>query len=204
MEATLYILLVTHLLSCFWLFVARVDPQQDHTWMKLVAYDQYPNVPDVQKYIDAVVFVISSMTGLGFAMIYPRTDLEYAMQSLIMLLGVSLYANFFAFFAVSIYNRNKKRIENMMRFEESKKMAVLRNFTPAIRLQIREYYNNLRLKYDALRDKFTILSQLPNSLRSEMSLFINNELIQKVNFFQFAEPAFILRLSRCFFPHLDL
>ena len=42
------------------------------------------------------------MAGLGFAYIYPRTDLEYAMQSLIMFLGVSLYANFFAFFAVSI------------------------------------------------------------------------------------------------------
>jgi hypothetical protein len=52
------------------------------------------------------------MTGLGFAYIYPRTDLEYGMQSLIMILGVSLYANFFAFFTVSIYNRNKKRIEN--------------------------------------------------------------------------------------------
>jgi Ion channel len=76
--------------------------------MKLVLYDVYEgSVPNIQKYIDSVFFVISSMTGLGFAYIYPRTDLEYGMQSLIMLLGVSLYANFFAFFAVTIYNRNK-------------------------------------------------------------------------------------------------
>ncbi len=68
------------------------------------------------------------MTGLGFAYIYPRTVLEYAMQSIIMVVGVSIYANFFAFFAVSIYNRNRKRIENMKRLEESKKLAVLRNF----------------------------------------------------------------------------
>jgi hypothetical protein len=53
------------------------------------------------------------MTGLGFAYIYPRTDLEYAMQSMIMLLGVSVYANCFGFFAVTIYNRNKKLIENI-------------------------------------------------------------------------------------------
>ena len=40
-------------------------------------YDQY-DVPDIQKYIDSVFFVVSSMTGLGFAYIYPRTNLEYA------------------------------------------------------------------------------------------------------------------------------
>ena len=77
-------------------------------------YDAYSYVPNIQKYIDSVFFVVSSMTGLGFAFIYPRTDLEYAMQSLIMVLGVSLYANFFAFFTVTIYNRNKKIIENMI------------------------------------------------------------------------------------------
>ena len=95
--------------------------------MKLVMYDKY-DVPEFQKYIDAVFFVVSSMTGLGFAYIFPRTDLEYAMQSLIMVLGVSIYANFFGFFAVSIYNRNFKRNENISRFEESKKLCILRNF----------------------------------------------------------------------------
>lgn len=98
-------------------------------------YDQYEGqVMNIQKYIDSVFFVVSSMTGLGFAYIYPRTSLEYGMQSMIMLLGVSLYANFFAFFTVTIYNRNKKRIENMLKFEENKKMALLRNFPIDIRL----------------------------------------------------------------------
>ena len=88
---------------------------QEYSWFRLVMYDQY-EVPAIQKYIDSVFFVVSSMTGLGFAYIYPRTNLEYASQSLIIVLGVSLYANFFAFFTVTIYNRNKKRIDNQMRF----------------------------------------------------------------------------------------
>lgn len=88
---------------------------------------------DVQKYVDSALFVVSSMTGLGFAFIYPRTNLEYGIQSLIMICGVSLYANFFAFFAVTIYNRNKKMIGNMLRYEESKELAVLRNFPTNIR-----------------------------------------------------------------------
>ncbi len=123
------------------------------------------------------------MTGLGFAYIYPRTNLEYFTQCAIMILGVSMYANFFAFFAVSIYNRNKKRIENMNRLEECKKLAFLRNFPIDIRFQIREYYNKLRLKYDNMSDKYAILQELPSSMRSELSLFTNSDLIKKINFF---------------------
>ena len=73
------------------------------------------------------------MTGLGFGFIFPRTELEIAMQTMIIIVGESIYANFFALFAVSIYNRSKKRIENMKRLEESKKLAVLRNFSNDIK-----------------------------------------------------------------------
>jgi hypothetical protein len=38
-EALLYILMATHFLACFWLFVGRVDPNQEGSWFKLVMYD---------------------------------------------------------------------------------------------------------------------------------------------------------------------
>eukprot|EP00347_Sterkiella_histriomuscorum_P000063 403377328 len=171
--------------------------------MKLVAYDQF-DTPEIQKYIDSVFFVISSMTGLGFAYIYPRTNLEYFMQSMIMVVGVSTYANLFGFFAVSIYNRNKKRMENMIRLQESKDLAVLRNFPEDIRNDIRTFYNDMKIKYDNFCNKFEILKELPGTLKSELSLFINSEVIQKVNFFQFADPSFILQFSKFLKPKLCL
>jgi len=39
-------------------------------------------------------------------------------------------------------------IENMLRYEESKELGVLRNFPGEIRAHSRNYYNNLRLKFD--------------------------------------------------------
>lgn len=68
------------------------------------------------------------MTGLGFSYIYPRTDLEYGMESIIIVVGVSIYIELFALFIVTLYNMNKKRLENMERLEESKKLEILRNF----------------------------------------------------------------------------
>jgi len=37
-----------------------------------------------------------------------------------------------------------------------------------------------------------------------MSLFVNSGLIQKINFFQFAEPDFILKLSKSLNPEMAL
>lgn len=149
-------------------------------------------------------FVVTTMTGLGFSYPFPRTNLEYAMESIIIVVGVSIYVELFAHFVVTLYERNRKRIENMERQEESKKLEVLRSFPQDIREHIRYYYKNMRLNYINLCEKFDILESMPNSLKSEFSLFINSELIQKINFFQFADPAFILLMSKCLKPKLCL
>lgn len=52
------------------------------------------------------------MTGLGYGNIVPTTDLEYFVDTFIMITGCSIYASFFADFAVEIYNQNKWAIEN--------------------------------------------------------------------------------------------
>jgi CRP-like cAMP-binding protein len=62
----------------------------------------------------------------------------------------------------------------------------------------------LSLNYQDLCSKFDLLNELPVSLKSEVSLFINSDLIQKVNFFQFADPSFILEISQYLKPKLCL
>lgn len=53
-------------------------------------------------------------------------------------------------------------------------------------------------------EKYDILHQLPLTLRSELSLFFNHELIQKIKFFQVSEPSFILTMSRSLTPEVSL
>ena len=73
-----------------------------------------------------------------------------------------------------------------------------------MRGSIRNYYNSYRLKFDRLCETYDIMKELPTNMRSEMSLFVNSGLIQKINFFQFAEPDFILKISKCLTPELAL
>lgn len=88
--------------------------------------------------------------------------------------------------------------------EQAKQFALQRNLPDDLRLRIRLYYNNARLNFQILKDKFQILHQLPLTLRSELSLFFNRELIQKVKFFQLAEPSFILAISKSLCPQICL
>jgi hypothetical protein len=60
------------------------------------------------------------MTGLGYGNIVPVTSLEYFVDMFIMATGASIYANFFAHFAVTIYGRNRITIENTKRLEQAK------------------------------------------------------------------------------------
>lgn len=75
-QATLYILMATHIIGCIWLLVGRIEPNIDKGWLVLVRYDEL-NAPITQMYIDSVFLVFSTMSGLGFGWIYPRTILEY-------------------------------------------------------------------------------------------------------------------------------
>ena len=160
------------MIGCIWLIVARIDPEKDDNWMVLAGYPG-TNVTDFEIYIDSTFYVVATMTGLGYGNIVPTTSLEFFVDLFIMVTGASIYANFFANFAVAILNRNTKKIENNRRLEQAKNFAFLRNLPEDMKSKIRFYYTNLRIKYGDLYEKYNILHELPLSLRSELSLFIN-------------------------------
>lgn len=152
------------------------------TWLDLAEFDKN-NASEFERYIDSLFFVVATMTGLGYGNIVPTTNTEYLIDIFIMITGSSIYANFFANFTVTIQNRNWRKIENTKKLEEAKNFATLRFLPEEMRAKIRLYYNQLRLKYGRLYEKYKILHELPLSLRSELSLFVNSEIIQKVKFF---------------------
>jgi hypothetical protein len=74
--------------------------------------DNVREVSILEKYVDSVFYVVATMTGLGYGNIVPTTNLEYFVDTFIMITGCSIYAGFFADFAVEIYNQSKWDIEN--------------------------------------------------------------------------------------------
>ncbi len=111
-----YFMLATHFIGCMWLLVARLESSADKGWFAMARFNQY-KVSTFDKYIESLYFVVATMTGLGYGNIVPSTNPEWLTDCFIMITGASIYANFFANFAVEIYNQNKKQIENNKRFD---------------------------------------------------------------------------------------
>lgn len=87
-----------------WMVAGRLEREKP-TWYELV---NLGDAPLYQQYVDSTFFVVATMTGLGYGNIVPRTIVEYLTVLVIMIVGASIYANFFANFAVTIYNNNAK------------------------------------------------------------------------------------------------
>jgi len=66
------------------------------------------NVTTIDMYVESLFFVVATMTGLGYGNLVPSTNEEWLVDCFIMITGASIYANFFANFAVEIYKQNMK------------------------------------------------------------------------------------------------
>jgi len=139
--------MATHLIGCLWLFVARVDSNAELSW---IAKGHYELATPFEVYFDSFFFVATTMSGIGFGNVLPFTNLEYAACMVIMVVGATIYANFFAHFAVTVYKRNASRIDNLKRLEQAKAFASRRALPEGLKEKIRFYYNNLSLKYGEL------------------------------------------------------
>ena len=114
-----YFFLATHFIGCMWLLVARLESESDAGWFSMAGLNE-PDVTTFDKYIESLFFVVATMTGLGYGNIVPSTNAEWLVDCFIMITGASIYANFFAKFAVEIYKQNKKQIDNNKKFDQAK------------------------------------------------------------------------------------
>jgi hypothetical protein len=84
------------------------------------------NVADWQKYLDAMLYSVSTMHGTGFGNILPIANAEYVIASCVMITGVSIYAGCFSVFAVQIDDEKKKQNVNAKKFEQAKLIGKMR------------------------------------------------------------------------------
>ena len=119
--------LTQHFIGCCWLIVGRIDPNRTNYWV--IARYTGPNSPvdrkvsDIEKYIDAQIFVMSTMNGLGYGNIVPTTNLEWFADTIISITGSSVYAGIFSELAVVFFNANKLQAENEKMEDQAKQFA---------------------------------------------------------------------------------
>lgn len=93
-------------------------------------------------------------------------------------------------------------MENHLQLEKFKKLAEVRHLPENLRAKIRYYFKNLRVPFEEFKRRNNLVSELPASLKEELSLLVNQSLIHGVKFFQFCSPDFIMKICRHLKPHI--
>ena len=91
-------------------------------------------------------------------------------------------------------------MENYQLHEKCKKFASVRHLPEGLRQKIRYFIKNLRIPFEEFKQRNKLVKNLPVSLKEEISLVINQNLIHRVKFFQFCSPEFIMKICRFLKP----
>jgi voltage-gated potassium channel len=173
-----WLLITAHWLACGWLAIGGIDMEAD----------------DFSKYLRGLYWCITTLATVGYGDIVPKTNLQTVYAMVVMLLGVGVYGyvignvtNLVANIdlAKTHYRENMERLAAFMRY---------RNIPPTLQRRLRDYHAYLwenRLGYD----ESTVLADLPDSLRTEVAVFLRRDFIERAPLFHGASHELVREMA---------
>ncbi|OFW22818.1 MAG: hypothetical protein A3H27_02700 [Acidobacteria bacterium RIFCSPLOWO2_02_FULL_59_13] len=167
-----------HWIACGWLALRGIYH----------GYDKTTN------YLRALYWCVQTLSTLGYGDITPGTDPELIYTIFTTLLGVGVFGYVIGSMASLLANIDPARVRHQEAVERVKAFMKYRQIPFGLQARVLDYYEYLwekRLGYDEL----LAISTLPPSLKTEVSLFLNRDIIQKVPLFRTASEEFIRAIA---------
>jgi voltage-gated potassium channel len=145
-------------------------------------------------YFDALYWCITTVTTVGYGDVIPAGNAQKLYAMGVMLFGVGVYGYIIGNIATILANIDPAKANYLQNMERVTAFMHYRNIPPALRERIRDYYDYLwekRLGYD----ESLILTTLPPSLGTEVSLFLKKDIIERVPLFKGASEEFIREIA---------
>ena len=83
------VVILVHIVGCFWYFVAKLDDQHPDSWVSRYGYIDSDNFT---LYITSVYWVFTTLTTVGYGDIVPHRVLERFFTLILMAFGVAFYS----------------------------------------------------------------------------------------------------------------
>lgn len=190
--------LLSHLSTCIWYFVAKMENLSPDSWVVRLGYIDDTNF---QIYILSFYWTLTTVTTVGYGDISAGTTPERIYNLFIMSFGVLMYS-----FAIGSLSSIVAALDQKTA-EMNQKLQVLASIKKEYHLD-KTIYDKVRkvLKFDLSRnqrEKMQFLQELPNKLRIELSQIMHDKAIQHLNFFRdqpsdfFAYVAPLLKPVKC-------
>ena len=166
--------LLAHWISCGWIALRGLSPEYDK----------------VTHYVRAAYWCVTTMATVGYGDITPNTTPQMLFAIVVMILGAGVYGYVIANVASILANIDPARVRYREMVERLSVFMRYRDIPTELQKRILDYNSYLwekRLGYD----ESAAVEGLPPTLRAEVSLYLNREIIQKVPMFRDASEEFI-------------
>lgn len=168
--------MLVHLVACGWIAFGSgtAGPDADH----------------LAEYIKAVYWAVTTLTTVGYGDISAKTPVQMIYAATTQVLGVGVFG-FVLSNVASLLGRLDAAREHHMSILDRIETYMGYNALPKdLRLQIRSYYRYLWETRHGYEDQ-DILQTLPPKLRSDVSLHLNKDIIEKVPILNGAEEDLV-------------
>jgi voltage-gated potassium channel len=169
-----WILVAAHLIACGWIFIG--GPSEFDT--------------NGETYLEAFYWTVTTLTTIGYGDITPAEPIQFIFVIIIMLIGAAIYGFIIGNIANIIANIDVAKSQFRERVENVDTFLKYRNIPSDLQKRIHDYYDYL---WESRRgyEESKLLQDLPQSLKTQVSFFLNQDIIEKVPIFKNATREFI-------------
>mmetsp|Transcript_108651 Transcript_108651/g.316038 ORF Transcript_108651/g.316038 Transcript_108651/m.316038 type:complete len:759 (+) Transcript_108651:278-2554(+) len=216
-KLTLGMFFVLHLMACTWHYVT--DPNADDNWVRgYLGGDDYfldyykisassrddedwstDTWPIAPRYLAAMYWSTMTLSTVGYGDVLPKSNSERAMAILGMVVGGGVYGIVLGNLVsiVTDVDYNARAYHDRMGAIIS--YMTQRGFPPGLQRKIKKFYRRYFKSKSALDEK-TILAELPNTLKTESSMFLVSDLVFKLEIFSDLEQSHLPQLTELITP----
>ena len=183
------VLLVVHVIGCFWYYLAKFDEFGPDTWVFRYGMLDFSTE---EIYLASIYYVIQTLATVGFGDIVPYSSKERVFALLLMGVGVGFYSYTISNLSTIMATLDtrtsnlKRKLKSLDEFSKATKLP------PLLKKKIKNHINhNHQENVYSWFDKDALLKELPASLRREISIHMHKKIVEKISFFQDKDPQFI-------------
>jgi voltage-gated potassium channel len=144
----------------------------------------------IPNYIDAIYWCITTITTVGYGDISPVSDLQKILTMIAMFLGVAVYGFVIGNVASLLSNIDRTKASFLKQMEDINSYLSYKSVPKRLKHKVHNYYQYIWHNRMVKTEK-GLLSNLPDSLKTEILLNIHRQLIEKVPFFKNTDKDFL-------------
>ena len=187
------VLIITHFVAMSMMFLERLEISDKDTSFYTTFWGS--TTENTQIFTDIEFWALGSLSSITISALVPLTTLEKMFSVLYVIIGTSVFAAVFGKIVLSLEKKNKRKIETKQMLYMAKNWANTRKLSNELKLRVLNYYNFAQEKFVNVT-QYEFISELPLSLRTEILLYLNKDLIPKVKLFELGDPAFMMGIVR--------